>query len=96
MKKVLFILIMTMGSLMAFADWTYGSASFRGNCPSNSRVIGSVNVWYNGSLSCKGTNGDTEYWEGSGNICIAYPKNYSGKKLQFTSTGGTVQIQYLK
>lgn len=96
MKKLtVFLLALTM-SLMAFADWTYGSALFRGNCPSNSRSIGSVQVWYNGSLTCKGTNGSTEIWEGTGDICVAYPKNYSGKKLQFTSTGGSVQIQYLQ
>ncbi|MCH5233660.1 MAG: hypothetical protein J1E16_00055 [Muribaculaceae bacterium] len=96
MKKFAAFLFTVTISFMAFADWTYGSASFRGNCPSNSRSIGSVQVWFNGSLTCKGTNGNTEIWEGTGDICVAFPKNYSGTNLQFTSTGGSVQIQYLK
>ena len=96
MKRLLLLGVMAFAFLMAFADWTYGTASFRGNQPSNSRTIGGVQVWYNGNLNLKGTNGGVEIWEGTGDICVAYPKNYSGKKMQFTSSGGSVQIQYLK
>lgn len=96
MKRLMILGVMAFAFLMAFADWSYGSANFRGSKPAHSRSIGTVQVWYNGSLNCKGTNGGVEIWEGTGDVCVAYPKNYSGKKMQFTSTGGSVQIQYLK
>ena len=96
MKKLFASFLLFFICLSAFADWTYGTASFRGNKPLNCRVIGGVQVWYNGNLNLKGTNGGVEIWEGTGDICVAYPKNYSGKKMQFTSSGGSVQIQYLK
>ena len=35
-------------------------------------------------------------WEGTGDICVVYPKDYRGPQMRFTSTGGTVQIQTLK
>ena len=96
MKKILMMAVLAFVSLAAFADWSYGTANFRGSQPSNSRSIGPVTVWYNGSLTCKGSYGNTEIWEGTGDICVVYPKNYSGKKMQFTSSGGTVQIQHLR
>lgn len=96
MKKLLLSLFLMCFSLLAMADWSFGGATFRGNCPSNKMSIGGVSVWYDGSLTHTMNRGGVEYWEGTGNICVAYPKNYSGPKLNFTSTNGTVQIQYLK
>ena len=95
--KRLMILFVFCGMLMsAMADWTYGTATFTGNQPSSSMSIGEVRVWYNGSLTKKAIEGGVEVWEGTGDICVVYPKNYKGQKMTFTSTGGTVQIQTLK
>ena len=55
-----------------------------------------VIIWYNGTLTQKGISGNEEIWEGTGDICVLYPKNYSGRQLRITSTGGTVQIQTLR
>ena len=95
--KRLMILFVFCGMLMsAMADWTYGTATFTGSQPSSSMSIGEVRVWYNGSLTKKAIEGGVEVWEGTGDICVVYPKNYKGQKMTFTSTGGTVQIQTLK
>lgn len=85
-----------MVSLITCADSSYGSANFRGIPPTNCRSIGCVQVWYNGSLNCMGFNGDTEIWEGTGAIYVTFPKNYSDRKLEFTSSGGSVQIRHLR
>ena len=80
--KRLMILFMFCGMLLsAMADWTYGTASFKGNQPSSCLSHGSVKIWYNGSLTQKGTEGGVEIWEGTGDICVAYPKNYNGPKM---------------
>ena len=50
MKKLLTLLLLFFISLTAFADWTYGTASFRGKQPSKCLCIGGVQVWYNGIL----------------------------------------------
>ncbi len=75
------------------SGWTVGTASFRGNPPSSCISRGDVTIWYNGQLTEKAIIGDVEYWEGTGDICVLYPKNYHGKKLEFYSRNGTVQIQ---
>lgn len=96
MKKTLFTIVMSLLSVAAFADWTYGTAQFKGNPPSNCTSIGGVLVYYNGSLTCKSSYGNVDYYEGTGDICVIFPRNYTGKKMTFTSSGGSVQIQYLK
>ena len=97
MMKRLAILFVFCGLLStAMADWTYGTASFKGNQPSSSMTAGTVRIWYNGSLSKTGSEGDVEIWEGTGDICVVFPKNYNGPKMRFTSSGGTVQIQTLR
>lgn len=95
MKRIVICVFMALVSLMAFADWSYGTASFRGQCPSRSMTIGGVQVWYNGSLRCRGTNGNVELWEGTGDICVVFPRDYKGRPMEFTSIGGSVQIRYL-
>lgn len=97
MTKRLMILLVLCGMLMtAMADWTYGTATFKGSQPSSCLSHGTVMIWYNGSLTQTGLEGGVEIWEGTGDICVAFPKNYNGPKMQFTSTGGTVQIRHLK
>lgn len=73
--------------------WTHGTARFKGRQPSSGMLLGGVNVWYNGSLTQTSLNGGVEIWEGTGDICVAYPRNYKGPKMEFYSSGGTVQIQ---
>ena len=82
--------------LTAMADWSYGTARFRGNQPTSSMSYGDVKIWYNGTLKQTGVQGNTLIWEGTGNICVVFPKNYSGRQMRFYSSGGTVQIEYLK
>jgi hypothetical protein len=53
-------------------------------------------IWYDGELKQTGLNVGVEIWEGTGDICVVYPKNYRGPQMRFTSKGGTVQIQTLK
>ena len=77
-------------------SWTYGSATFKGSEPSSCMSHGSVNIWYNGSLSQRALEGDVEIWEGTGDICVVFPKNYHGRQMRFFSTGGNVQIQTLR
>lgn len=93
---MILVLVLLSMFITAMADWTYGTAYFKGDRPSNSMNIGSVIVYYNGSLSQKSIEGNTEYWEGSGNICVIFPKNYSGRQMVFLSSGGTVQVQHLR
>jgi len=94
MRRMILVLVLLSMFITAMADWTYGTAYFKGDRPSNSMNIGSVIVYYNGSLSQKSIEGNTEYWEGSGNICVIFPKNYSGRQMVFLSSGGTVQVQH--
>jgi len=97
MKKRLMILFVFCSMLItAMADWTYGTATFKGNQPSSCMSIGDVRVWYNGSLTQTGLEGGVEIWKGTGDICVVYPKNYKGPKMQFISRGGSVQIQTLQ
>jgi len=49
--------------ITAMADWTYGTASFKGSQPSNCLSHGKVMIWYNGSLTQKGLEGGVEIWE---------------------------------
>ena len=87
-----FLSIMTV----SMADWTYGTASFKGNQPSSCMSVGTVKIWYNGSLRQTGTEGNVEIWQGTGNICVVFPKNYNGRQMRFLSSGGNVQIQTLR
>ena len=96
MRRMILVLVLLSMFITAMADWTYGTAYFKGDRPSNCMSIGSVIVYYNGSLSQKSIEGNTEYWEGSGNICVIFPKNYSGRQMVFLSSGGTVQVQHLR
>jgi len=96
MKRLMILLVFCGMLVTAMADWTYGTASFKGDQPSSSMSIGDVRVWYNGSLTQKGTEGSVEIWEGTGDICVVFPKNYKGPKMKFTSSGGSVQIQTLQ
>lgn len=73
--------------------WTHGTAHFKGRQPSSGMLIGGVNVWYNGTLTHTSDNGGVQIWEGTDDICVAYPRNYRGPKMEFYSSGGTVQIQ---
>ena len=96
MKRLAILFVFCGMLITAMADWTYGTASFKGNQPSSSMSCGSVRIWYNGSLTKKAIEGGVEIWEGTGDICVVFPKNYNGPKMKFTSTGGTVQIQTLQ
>jgi hypothetical protein len=86
----------SLGNSLENDDWTYGTASFEGSRPSNTKSIGSVVVFYNGNLKNTKSVGGVDFWEGSDEICVIYPKNYNGRELKFISKGGSVQIQYLK
>ena len=97
MRKRLLILFAFCSMLIsAMADWTYGTAYFKGSQPSSCLSHGTVMIWYNGSLTQTGLEGGVEIWQGTGDICVVYPKYYNGPKMTFTSSGGSVQIQYLK
>ena len=96
MKRFAFLFVFCGMLMTAMADWTYGTASFKGSQPSNCLSHGKVMIWYNGSLTQKGLESGVEIWEGTGDICVVYPKNYDGPKMTFTSTGGSVQTQTLK
>lgn len=100
MKKFLLALLIISGigfiapPIMAYADWSYGTATFRGNKPSKSLNHGGVIIYYNGTLKQTLLSGNTEIWECTGDVCVIYPRNYSGRKLEFR-TGGSLQIRYL-
>jgi hypothetical protein len=96
MKRMTLLLAFFGMLTIVMADWTYGTAYFKGAQPSNCLSHGTVMIWYNGSLTQTGLEGGVEIWEGTGDICVVYPKNYKGPKMTFTSTGGAVQIQTLK
>ena len=96
MKRMMLLFAFFGMLTVAMADWTYGSARFTGSQPSSCLNHGGVMIWYDGELKQTGLNGGVEIWEGTGNICVVYPKNYRGPQMHFTSKGGTVQIQTLK
>lgn len=96
MKRKMLLLAFCGMMCTAMADWTYGTATFKGNQPSSSMTAGTVRIWYNGSLSQTGNEGGVQIWEGTGDICVVFPKNYNGPKMRFLSKGGTVQIQTLQ
>ena len=96
MKRKILLLAFCGMMCTAMADWTYGTASFKGSQPSSCLSHGGVLIWYNGSLTQKGLEGGVEIWEGTGDICVVYPKDYNGPKLKFISTGGSVQTETLK
>ena len=96
MKRMMLLLAFCGMLTAAMADWTYGTARFSGTQPSSCLHHGTVTIWYNGSLKQTGISGGVEIWEGTGDICVVYPKDYCGPQMRFTSTGGTVQIQTLK
>ena len=96
MKRLLFLFALLGVMTVAMADWTYGTAYFKGSQPSSCMSVGTVRIWYNGSLKQTALQGNVEIWEGTGDICVVFPKNYNGRQMRFTSTGGTVQIQVLK
>lgn len=96
MKRMMLLLSLWGVMTMAMADWTYGTAHFTGSQPSSCLTYGTVKMWYNGSLTRTGTYGGEEIWEGTGDICVVFPKNYNGPRMRITSTGGTVQIQTLR
>lgn len=96
MKRVMLLVVFCGMLFSAMADWTYGTASFKGNQPSSSMNVGGVMIWYSGSLSQTGNEGGVQIWKGTGDICVVFPKNYNGPKMNFLSSGGTVQIQTLR
>lgn len=96
MKKIFSMVVAALISLAVFADWSYGTAHFIGSQPSNCMSIGGVMVYYNGTLTCTQNVGGVQYYEGTGDICVIYPKNYSGTQYKFLSKGGMVQVEYLK
>ncbi len=96
MKRLMILLVFCGMLLTAMADWTYGTAYFSGSQPSSCLDHGGVKIWYNGSLRQTGLNGGVETWEGTGDICVVFPKNYKGRQMRFLSSGGTVQIQTLR
>lgn len=96
MKRVMLLFAFLSIMTVSMADWTYGTASFKGNQPSSCMSVGTVKIWYNGSLRQTGTEGNVEIWQGTGDICVVFPKNYNGRQMRFFSSGGNVQIQTLR
>ncbi len=97
MKKLLFLLTFLGIVTLAMADWNYGQYHFLGTRPQKMmNIAGGVQIWYNGTLHQTHYSNGVEYWEGTGDICVLYPKDYNGRKLYFTSSGGSVQVQYQK
>ena len=95
-KRLMILFVFCVMLMTAMADWTYGTAYFKGSQPSSCLSHGVVMIWYNGSLTQKALEGGVEIWEGPGDICVVYPKNYNGPKMKFISTGGSVQTETLK
>lgn len=87
MKRTMLLLAFCGMLTAAMADWTYGTARFSGNQPSSCLHHGTVTIWYNGTLTQKGISGNEEIWEGTGDICVVYPKDYCGPQMRFSSTG---------
>ncbi len=96
MRKCICILAFLSVVTAAMADWTINGCRFVGDRPSKSYTINNVRVWYNGTLRHTHTTNNVQYWEGTNEICVLYPKNYSGPQYVFLSTGGMVQVQYEK
>lgn len=82
--------------LPTYADWTYGTAKFRGEKPIKQKSVGGVQFYYNGTLKHVAIEGGVDIYECTGDVCVIFPKNYSGRKIKVKSTNGTVQIQYLR
>lgn len=96
MKRKMLLLAFCGLMSTAMADWTYGTAYFKGSQPSSCMSVGGVMIWYSGSLSQTGNEGGVQIWEGTGDICVVFPKNYNGPQMRFLSKGDTVQIQTLR
>ncbi len=96
LKRIILLFVFLFLFITVKADWTYGTAYFKGERPSNCLCAGVVTIYYNGSLSQKSIEGNTEYWEGTGDICAIFPKNYTGRQMVFLSSGGTVQVQHIR
>ena len=96
MKKLALVFALLCCTTFAMADWSHGTAQFKGDRPTYCMSIGGVLVWYNGRLTNTSISGGVEIWEGTGDICVAYPKNYNGPKLSFKTSNGSVQIQILR
>ncbi len=94
MKRLLFLLAFVNIVLVARADWTINGCHFVGDTPSKSMAMNGVRIWYNGTLRHSHTTNGVQYWKGTNEICVLYPKNYSGPKYEFLSTGGMVQVKY--
>lgn len=56
---------------------------------------GTIKIYYNGTLKKVGSRGTVDLWECTGDVCIIYPKNYTGRKIE-VKTPKTVQVQTLK
>ena len=63
MKRLAILFVFCCMLINAMADWTYGTASFKGDQPSNCLSHGKVMIWYNGSLTQKALEGGVEIWE---------------------------------
>lgn len=96
MKRMIMLLALSSMLTVAMADWTYGTAYFKGSQPSSCLSHGTVMIWYNGSLTQTGLEGGVEIWEGTGDICVVFPKDYKGPQMRFMSSGGCVQVQTLR
>ncbi len=93
MKRLLMVVAFMAVAFAAMADWTINGCHFVGSRPSKSMATNGVRIWYDGTLRHVRTTNGIQYWEGDGAICVLYPKNYSGPKMVFLSTGGMVQEQ---
>lgn len=88
---------MAFTATAAMADWTISGITFKGSRPSKMlNAHQGVTIYYNGTLKVERYSGGVTYYSGTGDICVLYSRNYTGPKLDFSSTGGTVQIKYLK
>ena len=74
MKRKMLLLAFCGLMSTAMADWTYGTAYFKGSQPSSCMSVGGVMIWYSGSLSQTGNEGGVQVWEGTGDICVVFPK----------------------
>ena len=69
MKKLLiamlaiFTLSFTVCPTVAYADWSHGTAKFKGNKPKKSKSTGNVIFYYNGTLKKVGSQGNADVWE---------------------------------
>lgn len=96
MKKMMLLFAFCGMLTAAMADWSHGTAHFYGNQPSSCMSSGGVMIWYNGTLEQTRSEGNVLIWEGTGDICVVFPRNYHGPQMRFLSKGGTVQIQTLQ